>query len=224
MPSPVLTATELVTGERMTVEEFLCCWEELPDLKNAELIDGVVHVPSPVSLDHGNLDTLIHLWLAYYAQATPGCQAGNNATWLMLNSAPQTDAHLRILPSYGGQSRDERRYGAGAPELAVEICLTSTEVDFGPKRKLYQRAGVREYITIELFWKRMVWRVLDENAVYVPQEIPPDGIARSRVFPGLWLDVAAFWAEDGAKMLAALNAGLVSEDHQKFVARLAAAK
>jgi hypothetical protein len=49
MPSLVATATELVTGEQMTVEEFLHRWEELPDLKNAELIDGVVHVPSPVS-------------------------------------------------------------------------------------------------------------------------------------------------------------------------------
>ncbi len=224
MPSPVLTATELVTGERMTVEEFLRSWEELPDLKSAELIDGVVHVPSPVSLEHGSFETLVHLWLAYYAQATPGCQAGNNGTWLMLDSAPQPDAYMRILPSYGGQSRDERRFGAGAPELAVEICLTSTEVDFGPKRKLYQRAGVREYITIELFWKRMVWRLLGEDAAYVPQEISPDGILRSQIFPGLWLDVAAFWAEDGAKMLAALNAGLAAEDHQKFVARLAAAK
>ena len=83
---------------------------------------------------------------------------------------------------------------------------------------------MQEYITIELFWKRIVWRVLDENAVYVPHQIPPDGIVRSQIFPGLWLDEAAFWAEDGAKMLAALNAGLASEDHQKFVARLAAAK
>jgi hypothetical protein len=82
---------------------------------------------------------------------------------------------------------------------------------------------VREYITIELFWKRIVWRAL-EDAVYVAQTPPPDGIARSQVFPGLWLDEAAFWAGDGAKMLAALNAGLASEDHQSFVARLAAAK
>lgn len=223
MLSPVITATELVTGEQMNVEEFLRRWEELPDLKNAELIDGIIHVPSPVSREHGSLDTLIHLWLAYYAQATPGCHAGNNSTWLMLDSAPQPNAFLRILPSYGGQSRDERLYCTGAPELAVEICLTSTEVDFGPKLRLYQRAGVREYITIELFWKRMVWRVL-ENAVYIGQTLPSDGIARSRVFPGLWLDVAAFWADDGAKMLEALNAGLASEDHQKFVARLAAAK
>jgi Uma2 family endonuclease len=224
MFSPVVTATDLVTGEHMNVEDFLRRWEELPDLKNAELIDGVVHVPSPVSREHGSLDFLIHWWLAHYAQATPGCNGGSNSTWLMLDSAPQPDAYLRILPSHGGQSGDEKRFCTGAPELAVEICLTSTEVDFGPKRKLYQRAGVREYITIERLWKRIVWRALDENAVYVPQETPVDGIMRAQVFPGLWLDVAAFWADDGAKMLAALNAGLSSEDHRKFVDRLASAK
>jgi hypothetical protein len=58
MLSPVVTATELVTGERLTREEFLRRWEELPDLKNAELIDGVVHVPSPVSRDHGSLSAV----------------------------------------------------------------------------------------------------------------------------------------------------------------------
>jgi hypothetical protein len=78
---------------------------------------------------------------------------------------------------------------------------------------------MREYITIEIFGKRIVWRKL-ENAVYVSQQVPRDSVLRSQVFPGLWLDVAAFWDDDGAKMLAALNAGLSSEDHQRFVERL----
>jgi len=221
MLSPVVRPPGLVTGERLTVEEFLRRWGVLPDSKNAELIDGVVYVPSPVSLEHSELDTLIHLWLAYYAQATPGCRAGNNSTWLMLGSAPQPDAHLRILPSHGGQSGSEKSLGAGAPELAVEISVTSTELDFGPKMRLYQRAGVREYITVEPSDQRIVWRVI-ENGAYVAQALPPDGIVRSRVFPGLWLDVAAFWANDAAKMLAALNAGLASEDHRQFVERLGA--
>ena len=223
MLSPIVRPPGLVTGERMDLEEFLRRWEELPDLKNAELIDGVVYVGSPVSLEHGSLDTLIHLWLAYYAQASPGCGAGNNSTWLMLGSAPQPDAYLRILPSHGGQSGNERLYGAGAPELVVEICVTSTEVDFGPKLALYQRAGVREYITIELFGRRLVWRML-ENAAYISQKLPPDGILRSQVFPGLWLDIAAFWADDGPRILETLSAGLSSEDHQQFVQHLAAAK
>ena len=109
------------------------------------------------------------------------------------------------------------------PELVVEICLTSTEVDFGPKLDLYQRAGVREYVTIEIFGKRIVWRVLEEG-VYVPQKAPADGILRSRVFPGLWLDVAAFWDDNGPKMLPTLNAGLSTEDHQRFVDVLARAR
>jgi len=223
MLSTVVRPPGLVTGERLTVEEFLRRWEELPDLKNAELIDGVVYVPSPVSLDHGSFDILIHMWLAYYAQATPGCKGGSNSTWLMSGSAPQPDAYLRILPSHGGQSGNEGSLGAGAPELAVEICVTSAEIDFGPKLALYERAGVREYITVEALGRRMVWRVL-ENGAYVAQTLPPDGIVRSQIFPGLWLDVAAFWADDGAKMLAVLNAGLAAEDHRKFVERLAAAK
>ena len=221
MLSPMVRPPGLVTGERLTVEEFLRRWEDLPELKNAELIDGVVYVPSPVSLNHGSLDFLIHVWLGYYAQATPGCKGGSNSTWLMLGSAPQPDAYLRILPSRGGQSGNEGPLGAGAPELAVEICVTSTEIDFGPKLALYQRAGVREYITVEQLGQRMIWRVL-ENGAYVAQTLPPDGVVRSQVFQGLWLDLAAFWANDGAKMLAVLNAGLASQDHRDFVARLAA--
>jgi len=140
----------------------------------------------------------------------------------MLNSAPQPDAYQRILPAHGGQSRDEKEYCVGAPELAVEISVTSTDYDFGPKLALYQRAGVQEYITIETFGQRIVWRVL-QNGVYL-QTLPLDGILRSRAFPVLWLDVAAFWKGDGAGMLAALNAGLASEDHQRFIERLAIAK
>ena len=119
MPSLAVTTTELVTGERMTVDEFLHRWEELPGLKNAELINGVVHVSSLVSYEHGSLATLISWWLAHYSYATPGCRAGNNSTWLMLDSAPQPDAYLTILPAHGGQSSDGKLYTVGAPELAV---------------------------------------------------------------------------------------------------------
>jgi Uma2 family endonuclease len=161
------------------------------------------------------------LWLGYYAQATPGSELALDSTWLMLGSAPQPDAALRILPSHGGQSGDEKKFAVGAPELAAEICVTSTDYDFGPKLRLYARAGVREYITIETFRERIMWRVLQDGK-YSAQLVSDDGILRSEVFPGLWLDVAALWAGDGPRMLAALNAGLVTEEHRGFVERLAA--
>jgi Uma2 family endonuclease len=137
----------------------------------------------------------------------------------MSGSAPQPDAYLRISPEHGGQCWNDGPLGAGPPELAVEICMTSTEVDFGPKLDLYRSEGVREYITVEDLCRQIAWRVL-EDGVYVGQTLAADGIVRSQVFPGLWLDVAAFWADDGPKMLAALNAGLASESHREFVERV----
>jgi Uma2 family endonuclease len=220
MQSAVVTQTELVTGNRLGLDEFLSVWEELPELKNAELIDGVVYVSSPVSREHGSLDGRVALWLGYYAQATPGSECALNSTWLMLGNAPQPDSCLRILPSHGGQSGNEKKFATGAPELAVEICVTSTDYDFGPKLRLYERAGVREYITIETFRERIVWRVLTDGK-YAFQLTSDDGILRSEVFPGLWLDVAALWAGDGPKMLAALNAGLATEEHRRFAEHLA---
>src|SRR5258708_34126037 len=110
MLSPIVAPAELVTGQRMNVAEFLSRWEDLPDLKNAELIDGVVYVPSPVGLEHGSRDTRIIWWLAQHADATPGCQCGNNSTWRMLDSAPQPDSYLRILPAYGGPSNHAGEY------------------------------------------------------------------------------------------------------------------
>jgi hypothetical protein len=151
--------------------EFLSRWEALPALKCAELIEGVVFVPSPVTLDHGERDSSIIWWLGHYSIATPGCEVGNNTTWWMLSDAPQPDVHLRIRPECGGQSSvsSDPRYLTGAPELAVEVCLTSTEVDFGPKLKLYQRAGVKEYISIVLLPpRRIVWRILRDSGWRVP--------------------------------------------------------
>jgi hypothetical protein len=99
----------------------------------------------------------------------------------MSGSVPQPDAHLRILPSHGGQSGNKGPLGAGAPELAVAVCVTSGELDLGPKLALYQKAGVREYITVEPGGRRMIWRMLD-NGCYVAQTLPADGIFRSRAF------------------------------------------
>ena len=219
MVAQIIQPATLATGEQMDRTEFLRRWEALPDLKSAELIEGVVYVPSPVSIDHGETDSTVIWWLRHYAAATPGCQVGNNTSWEMLGSMPQPDVHLRIRPESGGQSSVGEKFPIGAPELAVEICLTSTEVDFGPKLRLYQRAGVREYVTVERFPRRIVWRVLRGNDYYA-LEPDADNVFRSETFPGLWLDQDAFWRNDAARMLATLEAGLATPEHAEFASRL----
>src|SRR6266571_1600839 len=121
----------LVDGERLTVEEFLRRWEEQPNLKRAELIEGVVYLPSPVGSAHGSQDCLTTGWLMHYTARTQGCRGGSKGTWLMHGSAPQPDVHLLILPEYGGQSREENDLSVGAPELAAEIAGSSAPLDLG---------------------------------------------------------------------------------------------
>ncbi len=220
MVSPQVAGKELVTGMKMTLEEFLRRWEAIPELKKAELIDGVVYVPSPVSIEHENRDIKIIVWLDRYAEQTPGCGCGNNGTWKMLGQSPQPDSHLRILESHGGTSPDKTQYHEGAPDLAVEICVSSSKLDFGPKLALYQRAGVQEYMTIEPETQRIVWRALVEGS-YQTIEADAAGILRSRCFPGLWLDTAAYWACDRKQMTRTLKAGLATPEHAQFVEELA---
>lgn len=222
MSSAHISPANLVTGDSMNRNEFLERWESLPELKNAELIEGFVHVPSPVSREHGRLDTRIISLLDTYATHTPGCEAGNNQTWLMGDSAPQPDAVLVILPEHGGQARFDGKYWNGAPELAVEVCLTTSEVDFGSKARLYQKTGVREYVTIESFIKRIVWRRLIDGTFH-ELNADNDGCYRSAVFPGLWLDAAALLAGDRARLAETLARGISTPEHQAFALSLKAA-
>ena len=219
MVSPLLKDTELITGMRIELEEFLSRWEALPDLKNAELIEGVVYVPSPVSNAHVRHESLLSGWLWLYAEATPECDTGHNGTFTMLRQSPQPDIFLRVLEDYGGKSSVTGKLLGGAPELVVEICVTSKELDFGPKLALYQRAGVQEYITVEPNLPRIVWRVLVDGS-YKAIQADSRGILRSQCFPGLWLNTEAFWAGDRSRMRKTLNAGLKSAAHLEFARKL----
>ena len=207
----------------MSRDEFMRRWEELPELKNAELIDGIVYMSSSVTTLHSTYDSHLAGWLRQYAWATPGCECGNNGTWLMIESAPQPDTAVWILPEYGGKSKYKGAYNSGAPELAIEICASTATQDLRSKLALYQRAGVREYLTLVLEPCEVVWRTL-VGGRYVPLKAGADGVLKSRVFPGLWLDQAAAIGADGPLVEAVLRKGLASRAHAAFVRALQARK
>src|SRR5262249_36348121 len=159
-----------------------------------------------VSISHGSREPMASFWLTYYSCLTPGCESGSNATWLMLEDAPQPDCYIRILPEYGGQSSVERRLGEGAPELIVEVSRSSAAHDLGSKLRLYRAAGVREYINVLLIESRLIWRRL-VSGTYQTMEPNADGLPRSIVFPGLWLDPEALWERDVPRIIEVVNLG-----------------
>jgi Uma2 family endonuclease len=211
----------LLEGDSLTSDEFLRRWEELPDLKRAELIDGIVYMSSPVSRDHGDYQVFLCNWLGFYTMATPGCRSSAEATWVMAErQVPQPDVTLRILPEYGGQSGIAGEYAAGSPELIVEVAVSSYSRDFGAKKRLYERMGVREYFIASPRDEKLLSFSLTSNGFH-PLETDDNGILRSAYFPGLWLDIKSLWDLDLERMNAVLQQGLATPEHAAFAEKLA---
>lgn len=212
----------LNAGDRLSRAEFERRYQAHPEINKAELLEGVVHMPSPVhfalhSQPHGDIIT----WLGLYRAATPGVIGGDNATVrLDYENVVQPDALLRLEPALGGRSQvTEDDYLAGPPELVVEIAASSASYDMHDKRRVYARNGVLEYLVAQAYEQRADWFVLREG-VYEALQADAEGILRSEVFPGLWLPVDALWAGDLAAMLAVLQRGLASAEHLSYVADL----
>jgi len=223
LAAPVSTPP-LLEGDSLTSDEFLRLWEEMPDLKHAELIDGIVYMRSPVTLDHGDFQLFLGHWLTLYAVATPGCRSSVEATWVMgERQVPQPDITLRILPEYGGQAGIAGKYAGGSPELIVEVAVSGYSRDFGAKRRLYERMGVREYFIAAAHDEKLVSLSLTSNG-FQPLEPDDNGILRSACFPGLWLDVKSLWALDLQRMNSALQLGLATPEHAAFAETLASRK
>ena len=216
-PSP----PSLQNGDRLTSHEFLRRYEAMPDVKKAELIQGVVYLGTWVNAEHGAANSLIQLCLGSYAAFTPALHCLPNVTTILgPTNVVQPDACLCLPASAGGQTRlNEKKYLVGPPELIVEIAASTASIDLGDKLESYAMAGVREYL---------VWRTQDAafdwfalaDAEFLPVKPDARGLLRSRVFPGLTLDVKALLSGHGAKLLSTLQRGLASAAHKTFAASL----
>jgi Uma2 family endonuclease len=134
---------------------------------------------------------------------------------------PQPDVCVWIDQTHGGQAQlTEDDYLAGSPELIVEVAASSAAYDLHDKRNAYRRNGVPEYLVLLTYEQRAIWHHWHEGQY---AEVLPDeqGIIRSQVFPGLWLEPARFWAGDLAGLLALVQQGVNSPEHADFVQRLA---
>lgn len=213
----------LVNGERMQQPEFHRRYETCPEDEKWELIGGTVYMASPLKLMHSDYDDEIGYALGTYRRATPGTQVTHNATAILgKESEPQPDLGLRIIPEYGGQSRTTPNgYLQGAPELLVEIAHSRRAIAMHGKRNDYERTGVLEYLVVCIEEQEVHWFHFPSGAMIRPNR---QGISRSQVFPGLWLDVAALLRLDSARLMEVLQQGLASRAHAAFVKRLQAAR
>jgi Uma2 family endonuclease len=221
-PTPERIIPPLEPGDRLSRAEFERRCNAMTNLKKAELIEGVVYMPSPVRLRrHGRPHFQLVTWLGNYETATPGVIGADNASVrLDLDNEPQPDAVLFVDPTMGGQARiDPDDYVEDAPELVAEIAASTASYDLNTKLNVYRRNEVQEYIVWRVLDREIDWFVLREGQ-FVRLSLDDSGLYRSEVFPGLWLDPSALVSGDTQRVQAALQRGLASHEHAEFVARL----
>ncbi len=220
-----LDTPPLENGDRLTRLEFERRYVAMPSLKKAELIEGVVYVPSPVRVkNHGTPHGQIMGWVGVYCAATPGIECADNTTLrLDTDNEPQPDVALWLPEAAGGRARvSEDDYLEGAPEMIVEVASSSAAYDLHDKLNAYRRNGVEEYVVWRVYDRQIDWFALEAER-YTRISPDADGILQSCGFPGLRLCVPAVLDGDLARVLAELQIGLASEEHAAFVRRLASA-
>ncbi|MBM4257534.1 MAG: Uma2 family endonuclease [Deltaproteobacteria bacterium] len=210
----------LENGDQLTRPEFERRYEAMPNLKKAELIEGVVYVPSPVRYEgHGRQHSSLNGWLVVYSASTPGVAVSDNTTVLLdLGNEPQPGVLLRITT--GGQSHvTADGFIEGPPELVAEVASSSAAYDLHQKLDVYCHHGVREYIVWRTLDNAIDWFILRDGRYdrLLPSEAE---IYKSETFPGLWLDAAAMLQGDLAGVLKTLGEGIASVEHGEFVQRM----
>jgi len=213
----------LFDGQRLDQPEFHERYLRMPEDFRAELIDGIVYTMNmALHPDHAGPEADVIGLLFSYRVETPGtvvhCEA---TTKLGARSEVQPDAVLQLDPAYGGRTRtDAKGYTVNAPELVVEVALSSLRIDLNQKKKIYEEAGALEYVVFDVSHRTFHWFALVDGR-FQPLPADADGVFRSRAFPGLWIDGPAFVGGELARLMATLRLGLASAEHADFVARLA---
>jgi len=178
--------------ERLTFDEFCSIIRE--DQK-ADLINGIIYMASPASLEHEDeFGFILMVVRGYVRRKGLGIVLGSRAAmWLSDENAPEPDL---MFISKAKLAKAAGKAVFGAAELVIEIISPgSRRLDLVEKKELYAKFGVREYWVIDpyqqvaYFWKNNdgIWEDLPIDAM---------GIFRSSILPGFWLRIDWLFARE----------------------------
>ena len=213
----------LQNGDRLTREEFERRYDAMPHLKNAELIEGVVYLPSsPVSNDnhgapHADMMMPLAALSSVHSRRARGRQLDGSSRSRQRRSAGRSTSsrstaarsRLRTGTSWGDRNWPPR-WPSARPATT-----------WGPSCRSIAATPCRDPV-LRVFDEALDWFIL-RGSQYERLE-PSKGIHKSEVFPGLWLDAASLLSGDLARVHEVLQQGLASKQHKKFVAQLQGAK
>jgi Uma2 family endonuclease len=164
------------------------------DYQKGDLIDGVIYMASPESLEANDLfGWLFTVMRIYIRKRKLGRIFGSRvACRLDDKNSPEPDI-LFVAEKNRGRLHSGRV--DGPPNLAIEIVSPeSVERDYDKKRRQYQRFKIPEYWIIDEHELKVTLLHLDARGKY--REVAPrKGLFHSRELKGFWLDPTWLWQD-----------------------------
>lgn len=176
--------------ERMTTTEF---FQDAPETRKAELIDGVMVMPPPPLDTHESLQGFLFTLLRTYVEEHElGIVRGSRtAVELAADQVYEPDvlfiAHERL-----SILKDKGVFGA--PDLVIEILSASTAAyDRNAKLRGYERAAVRELWLIDPYGPAGTEFYHLTEQRFVATMPGAQGHLHSIAVPGFWINTAWLW-------------------------------
>jgi Uma2 family endonuclease len=182
----------LKKDERYTVTQYLA-WPE--DGPRYELLDGVPYELNAPTYEHQKLVSALHVELALAQRERvksgggvggPPCDVLESPIDVILSdiSVVQPDLIVVCNPAIVVDGRVR-----GAPDLVVEVLSPSTaSKDKKQKRRLYEAAGVQQYLVIDPANRFVEIHTLDADHRYpAPEVLDAGDVLTLRVVPGFTL-------------------------------------
>ena len=170
----------------------------------------------------GELASNLSYWLSHFRRFTPCVESlGRVSIFLDPTTEIETTAALWLTPGSVPDVRPRWRRCVGVPQLLVEVTGSVRTKVFRQRLRVYEQSEVREFLVVTGDPRDIA--LYTRQGRYLVQ-VPPadDGVYRSRVVRGLWLDSAALFSDDLNAMVACIDRGMATEEYAAFVARLGA--
>lgn len=184
------TPLTVEAAERMTSAQF---FEEAPEDRKAELIDGIMVIPMPPLVIHERLQTFLLTLLRLYVEEFDLGEVFGSRTPVELNTAytPEPD----VLFVSGKRSNIVGEKGIkGPPDLVIEILSVGTaRLDRGEKFYAYESAGVEELWLIDPHGPAGTTFFRRDSGRFVEVEPNADNILYSAAVKNFWFDVSWLW-------------------------------
>lgn len=175
----------MVTATRLTYQDYI----NTPDDERYELIDGeLIMAPGPTIPHQGN-QTRLGWRMARFAEERGLGVVYFSDTDVVLSDTDVVQPDL-IFISKEREHIIEHANIQGAPDFVAEILSPATERrDWGVKRELYAKHGVKEYWILDPLNKKVWVMLLRNGALEIVQSCGAGDIVTSSVLAGFSVDV-----------------------------------